>query len=1332
MEPELRLQDYVFSNPQNETDEELKQISTEFKPKRVVSIYSQGDDDGFWKQTERQPVNIVFKDISLSITKKRFRIFGTNKIDILKGINGTAQSGELLAILGSSGSGKTSLLNVIAHRIYQGQIGGLVSLEINGELKPIRRSAEITSVSGYVMQDDYLFPNLTVKETLNYYAMLRLPHETQEERDKQVNSVIQELRLTHVINTRIGGVLVRGVSGGERRRVSIGVQLLTNPSVLFLDEPTSGLDSTTARYIVNTLVKLARRGRTIICTIHQPRSDIFRLFDQVMLLSRGEIAYFGKADQLVHYFGAMGHVCPPHSNPADFALDIVSHTSNSDDNLSKEEIRRLIDKAMDISRKKVGNYVQDRKHFDYVKEGSKVTASKTTLWSQFNVLTQRSLKNLFRSKDQIIARCFNLTGMAIMFLALLFRLGYDQSSVQNRIGLVYQIMSGGVFVGLLNSVALFPMERTTFLRDNKDGSFSPFSFWLSYTLIEIIFDLVSVFVMSFIVYFGNNLQLEVEKYFIFVYVMYLLQTWGESIGCIWCCIFKDANIANRWGTLTLSFWLVTAGFFRAVDGMPIIIKITNYVSVIRYAGVILLGQEFSGLDFTCNSWERLLDGTCPTQNGEQVMDQLSLGLEHRDRDLIIFTALCIFTRLMLLAFVKLTLQRPRRFENKESVATSLVGLPDLDGDDPPTDITERDEDDETINEMKAAEIENAADQSPSQGREKIGKLDSVPPLTLTFSNVKYSVNITKFGGLKKVGEKQILKGMSGYARPGELLAILGTSGSGKSSLLNILAGRADDGNFSGDVFINDHRVKPNGKGISMILESTGYVTQDDVLLAHLTVRETLTFAAMLKLPSVLSKQEKLAQVDSVIAELGLNHCANTQIGGEFIRGVSGGERRRVSIGIQLLTNPSLLFLDEPTSGLDSTTANNIVSSLVNLTKRGRTIICTIHQPRSAIFYMFDQVMLLSKGDIAYFGPANRILSFFKEQNYEIPPYTNPTDFAMDLISVDTKNEKTEAITRERLDKIVQFYKENADKYVKPLDPPKSTQMRDYKIERASFWLSFSLLFRRAFSNNIRNTSLLMTKLTTCSLLAILHGVQAYHLGRDQVGSYDRLGCLSVMLGVLPFTSILACIVGWQTERLIFARERREGMYSPLPFYIAKACSEYPFEIIFGTIFWTIAYWMADLNNAADRFFISLGVQMLVLYGSQWYGYVFAAFFPQFAAANMAANVTFTLFVLVSGWAINYDNITVAFRWVKEISYLKYGYEALIINEYKGSTFYCTQEQLDEYGGFCPITRGEQVIQRLAMEDASFGKSFGFLIGFLALLNVLFYLTIRFKNQVPKL
>lgn len=264
----------------------------------------------------------------------------------------------------------------------------------------------------------------------------------------------------------------------------------------------------------------------------------------------------------------------------------------------------------------------------------------------------------------------------------------------------------------------------------------------------------------------------------------------------------------------------------------------------------------------------------------------------------------------------------------------------------------------------------------------------------------------------KTREKVILHSMSGSVRAGTILAVMGSSGAGKTSLLNLLAGRittSKGAKATGAVCVNGQP-----RDYNSFKKLAAYVLQDDDMFAELTVEEQLTYAALLRLPPSIPKEKKLLRVQRVLQELGLGKVKDTMIGNAIMRGISGGERKRVNIGSELVTDPALLFLDEPTTGLDSFNALNVMTSLRHLASNGRTIVSTIHQPRSSIFALFDQLCLLSEGRVMYFGPAKDAVPYFAGLSFQSPAQFNPADFFLDLLSVDPRSADRELNTTARV------------------------------------------------------------------------------------------------------------------------------------------------------------------------------------------------------------------------------------------------------------------------------------------------------------------------------
>ncbi|KJE93874.1 ATP-binding cassette [Capsaspora owczarzaki ATCC 30864] len=596
---------------------------------------------------------LAFRNVSYSVQVKHSRSPFAPVVhkDILMHSHGLVEAGQTMAILGSSGSGKTSLLDVLACR----NIGGTVTGDIY--LNGARVTSElIQDVAGYVMQDDRLLPNLTVTETLFYIAALKLPSSmTDADKMERVNSVIAELGLRHVAGNRVGGN-TRGLSGGERRRVSIGVQMILDPSVLFLDEPTSGLDAFTATAIVKTLSQLARRNRTVIFTIHQPRSDICQLFDQVMLMSKGYTVYTGSAQNMLPYFSTLGFECPEYSNPLDYFLDTITVDDRS---------QQTFDISFAILQSLVGCYERSATYTELQTKLGQVAqiaeaatqrqvlnrASESCL-PQLNTLTGRATVNLRRDADGLNARLTQQLLFGVLIFIFVFRLKTDQPSVQNRTGFLYEAISGPVFIGMLNAMALFPTQRDVFYRESRDGLYGASAFLLSYTLHALWTDVTAILLFSGFSYWAVGLYSSFARFCIFTTVMYFLQLFGESLGLLTLSFFYETTVANQAASLIISASaLVASGFLRSTQSIPVFLQYMGYATLHKYASEVMVANEYQGLQLECPA--NLPPSACEYQNGEQYIDEMFPGaVEHLWRNIGIIAGFATALRILPYFFLK--------------------------------------------------------------------------------------------------------------------------------------------------------------------------------------------------------------------------------------------------------------------------------------------------------------------------------------------------------------------------------------------------------------------------------------------------------------------------------------------------------------------------------------------------------------------------------------------------------------------------------------------------------------------------------------------------------
>ncbi|KAK3094013.1 hypothetical protein FSP39_022934 [Pinctada imbricata] len=518
---------------------------------------------------------------------------------VLHDITIQLKSGLLTAILGNSGSGKTSLLDVIACRT-SGRVTGKVYYN-NYECK----KEVIKQYGAYVMQADKFLHNLTVRETLRYAALLRLPGRTTTvELETKVDSVITEMGLKQVADCRVGGNIVRGISGGERRRVTIALQLLQDPS----------LDSYTARYLVSNLRDVAQRGKIVLLSIHQPRSDIFKLFDQVGILSLGEMVYFGGASQMVNYFNDIGYPCPTYANPLDHFVDLASVDRRNHDR-EQETSARLNVLVEAFSKSQIHNEMVQSVMDDTMKPTTRNTMlyfykpRPPNIFRVMWALMSRMLKNLARDRTIYISRLFLLSLFVPFICAFLGHMKTNQESIQDRIGLIYQSSSVPPYVSILNAVAIFPPLRDLYYRECRDGLYSTSTFLLTYAIHIIPFHAAASFIFSIIVYWVTGLYPDWERFGIYYAVSFVLSFVGEIITVGTMGVLINPQVANSTSALVLTAsLLIASGLLRSIKNMLEIFQWAGWLSVHKYSTEILVANEFHGLNFTC-----LKDSDVPCQ-----------------------------------------------------------------------------------------------------------------------------------------------------------------------------------------------------------------------------------------------------------------------------------------------------------------------------------------------------------------------------------------------------------------------------------------------------------------------------------------------------------------------------------------------------------------------------------------------------------------------------------------------------------------------------------------------------------------------------------------------
>ena len=599
-------------------------------------------------------------------------------------------------------------------------------------------------------------------------------------------------------------------------------------------------------------------------------------------------------------------------------------------------------------------------------------------------------------------------------------------------------------------------------------------------------------------------------------------------------------------------------------------------------------------------------------------------------------------------------------------------------------------------------------------------------ISITWRNLTYTVQIGN--NKKQKTSKKVLDDMTGAAMPRHFVALMGPTGSGKTSLLNCLSGRIPkkDGTLTGEILVDG---KARNEKIYRSRQ-VAYVMQEELLFPHLTVMETFMLHAKLRLPQSMKIEEKTRLVRSLILELGLKAVENSKIGrpGGFPRGLSGGERKRANIGIEMVANPEALFLDEPTSGLDSFQAQNVVRALQDLAAHGRTVVCTIHQPRSSIFKLFDQLLLISEGKMLYIGDSEKAVEYFAKLSFKCPDLTNPADFFMDITSMDRRSEVAEKNSRDRLRLFANKCEErelgeNAVKLAGAMNSSlfgngnagggsgsnnsknrkkkgeDNTLVNEYQGRGANWFQQFALLMDRSLREQKRNVIGIFVPIVIDVIYALILSALYRDLGKDQQGVQDRIGCLFFICLNVAYTSALPAINLFAGEKAVIGRERSSGAYSCSAYYISKYIAELP-KLLPRLFFCALVYNVVGFREGAEYFWTFVSIIICEALAAQALGIFMAASLPVGAALALGP-ASITIFTLFGGIYLNVDSIPKGAGWIKYIDFIYYAFSALAANEFGGDVkFTCLEGEIR-----C-LENGREILELYSFENVKVGTQVG--------------------------
>ncbi|KAK0187369.1 P-loop containing nucleoside triphosphate hydrolase protein [Armillaria mellea] len=1213
------------------------------------------------------PVDVQVRNLSVQVDGKTTSDVEARQIkSLLTNIDADFPRGTLTGILGSSGSGKTTLLNVLSERMRGS------NLSVQGQ-RLHNNSTSLSSIShAYVTQTDTLLPTLTVRETLTYAANLRLPASTSSvQRARLVDDIILELGLKDCSNTHVGdGLRRKGCSGGELRRVSLGIQLLGNPSVLFLDEPTTGLDATSAFHLVKTLKSLAQKGRTIIMTLHQPRSEVFLMLDRVMLLSQGHALYTGVSSEAIPWFERLAHPLELHVNPADYLIDVAAIDVRTSE--AEEASRSRVSRLIAAWKSKSALRFPSIKHELAVSRFDKRDVQRAPVGRVILTLISRKLKTSLRDPFGLGSALLEAVIMGLFVGVMFYHIPDSLAGIKTRQGVLYTSVGLQEYLIMMYEVYRLTMiDLPVFDREHNDGIVGVFPWIISHrAALFILEDILVPLVFSAITYYMVGLSSSDTQFLYYFAIGILTQYISVTFAGLATAITRDFSKATIIASIMFMVHTYPCGFFIQADAIPIYLRWTKWISPIFYAFTGLVYNQFKGRFFTCPFGDAATNPNCVNYRGDFVISSLAVPN-------ITWTYIPICA---ILGIVVLHVTGQILFLHFFKVNVSMLGT------------------------KKRPE-----DESRRVSRTPVALTpNSVAGIDVDLTD--YTLNIRRRRG----DDVEILQGITSCFEAGKVNVILGPSGSGKSSLLNLMAQRLQSTLqmtyvAGGTMTLNGVPAKPE-----VMSTLCSYVTQDDsALLPYLTVRETLQFAAALRLPRTMSKDEKRQRADEVILKMGLKDCCHTFIGNELLKGISGGEKRRVSIAVQVLTEPQVLMLDEPTSGLDAFTAASILDVLAQLAKEGRTIITTLHQSSSELYKRFGNVLLLVKGGrVAYSGPASEMPEYISSLGFECPPMMNPSDFALDVVSVDTREAEQEELGRAKVDKLVKAFKDRQEEKggVSPLSEKymglSLTNFKGYERKMLSITTSLPILLKRGVLASLRQRSLLVVRIGGPLTVAIGIGLYYSPMGYDYASIQSRVGLIQKTLPLF-FVGILQNIAVFPIERDFFYREYDDGVYSVEAFLTSYAAWELPFEIATALIYSLFVSIAANLGRTVPIFFITALNGLCIVNAGESLGIIMNTFFTRDTGLALSiSNIIMSMAMYMAG--IMSLNMSEVLNHLNKLNPLGYSVRNMMPYVLRGLTFSCGDDQRLADGS-CPISTGEQVLEIFHLDGVNAHLNLGALV-----------------------
>ena len=1238
------------------------------------------------------------------------------ELKVLRDVRGNFRPGTLTLVLAPPGHGKSSLLKSIA--------GVNTAIPIDGEItysgltreELEKKGASLNRLCEYVTQLDEHLPFLTVEETVKFAhenaCCLPEGENGREVYDEKVSKVIELLNLDGCKDTIIGNDLIRGVSGGEKKRVTIAEALVKNARVLCMDEVSTGLDASVTFNIISGLKAWAQRTQgTCIIALLQPTPEVVSLFDDVLLLKEGAPVYHGPMESVASHFKSLGFTPPAANSGADLADWLISLLVSP-----KEALANAGTKLTSEIPTEVDDLIEAWRDTEAYRASIKTTCGPADIElntpfskRQFSLSYPRTFadhfKSVFRRQTQVTvrnklflqARIFGACVTSLILGSVWFDLSLDRGF--EKLGMLLFCVLHIAFSNF--SEMTFSVEQKYVAFKHLDSKLFPeLAYLLSWALVHLPIAIIETLIFSCVLYPMVGLSLVFKQWAFFYLQLVLVNVAMASFFRVIALVSPTMEVAQSYPGPFIAVMILFAGFLISPEKMGGL-KFMYWTSIFAYCLRSLCQNEFLSSQYKVLVPNDPVGAATFVANNPQYnttsmvelctqglvtpcssMGEIILGTIGISKDTSFKWAGPGFCLGFFVLTFAIGLRTLHTFRMQRNIGSSR-------------EQAKEENDDEIVQVIDVAAAQQAMD---------------FTAMAIAWKDLCYTVEVAaatpksedaknkqQMETASKTVKKQLLHNISSAAQPGRMLALMGSSGAGKTTLLDVIAGRKNTGIITGEIKLNGHVVKQE-----TFARLTAYCEQMDMHNEFTTVREALEFSAKLRLDPSISDETRHAFVDEALEILELDSIAGRMIGTAGSEtGLAPGQRKVLTVAVELVSNAPVFFLDEPTSGLDARSALIVMKEVKKVAQLGRTVISTIHQPSMEIFVMFDDMLLLQRGGYQVFfgelGPGGAtMVNYLQSLNmsFPLPAGMNPASWMLDVLggndssggvsmkegaprrnnSVKRNSSMRRSGSGITLDGLVldqKFAASAQGKEAMELVDTISRQGADSTmISFASPYASslktqFVTVLARASNSQMRDIGYNCGRIGILTVLYIIFGVIYVDLDTsDEAGVQSMVACVfmtSIFTGIICMNSVMPVRV---RERAVAFRERSSYMYDAIPFSLAQAAIEIPWIAVVSIVTVIPMYFLVGMIPTAERLFFHILINFMVSFTFLSFGQAVACLCSTIETAQAGTSVFIPIAFLFGGLYLPLPQIPVYWQWAYYINPVSYAIQSVVAPQFE--------------------------------------------------------------------